>query len=38
MVYLVKVQVLLLLDTSMAQSVTVLFDALSKTFPTCVRE
>ena len=38
MVYLVKVQVLLLLDTSMAQSVTVLFDALSKTFPTYVRE
>ncbi|QIQ61470.1 hypothetical protein faergetype_113 [Salmonella phage faergetype] len=38
MVYLVKVQVLLLLDTLMAQSVTVLFDVLSKTFPTCVRE
>ncbi|QPI14905.1 hypothetical protein GECvBN5_gp078c [Salmonella phage GEC_vB_N5] len=32
-----KVQVLLFLDTSMAQSVTVLFDALGKTFPTCVR-
>ncbi|UYL23145.1 hypothetical protein [Salmonella phage PS3-1] len=38
MVYLMKVQVLLLLDISMAQSVTVLLDVLSKTYPTCVRE